>query len=54
MRFGLCCWGCFLVVLVGFKGEGGGFALVVLGFCGSLFSFCFLFLGVPFVYYLCT
>jgi hypothetical protein len=22
---------------------------VVLGFCGSLFPFCFLFLGVPFV-----
>jgi hypothetical protein len=29
---------------------------VVLGFvnCESLFPFCFLFLGVPFVYFLCN
>jgi hypothetical protein len=47
--------GCFLVVVVGLKGKGGGFVVgVVLGFCGSLFPFCFLFLGVPFVYSLCT
>jgi hypothetical protein len=37
------------------EGGGGGFALVVvLGFCGSLFPFCFLFLEVPIVYFLCT
>jgi hypothetical protein len=31
-----------LGVSVGFKGGGGGFVMVVvLGFCGSLFPFCF-------------
>ena len=34
---------------------GWGFtSVVVLGFCGSLFTFCFLFLGVPFIYFLWT
>jgi hypothetical protein len=54
-----CSWGCFLSVVVGLKGKGGGFAVgVVLGFCGSLFplrfplsrcSFCILplYLGAP-------
>jgi hypothetical protein len=57
--FGLCCWGCFLLVVVGLKGYGEGFVVgVVSGFCGSLFPFCFthsrcsfcillVYLGVP-------
>jgi hypothetical protein len=43
-----------LKALVVAKARVGGFAMVVVfGFCGSLFLFCFLFLGVSFVYFLC-
>jgi hypothetical protein len=41
---------CFLVFLLGFKGEGRGFAvLAVEGFCGSWLHFCF----VSFLFSLC-
>jgi hypothetical protein len=34
--------GVFFLVVVGLKVKAGGFAMgVVLGFCGSLFPFCF-------------
>jgi hypothetical protein len=39
----------------GSLGSGWGFVVgVILGFCRFVLSFCFLFLGVPFIYFLCT
>jgi hypothetical protein len=44
-----CIVGVFLVVVVGLEGRG-----LCRGFCGFVLACCFFFLGVPFVYFLCT
>jgi hypothetical protein len=50
-----CVVGCFLVVVVGRKGKSGDLVVgVVLSFYEFVLSFCFLFLGVLFVYFMCT